>query len=155
MIRLQISDEEVKTLEQERFHDPHPRVQRKIEAVYLTAMGVSRPEVARLLQVSEGTVRTYVKAYGTGGLAALRVFNPHPKTAALDAHAATLREAFAVNPPHTVQEAVDRIEAVTGIRRSPTQVREWLKKPGLAVAKPVKSRPKLTRSRNSYSWIPN
>ena len=67
MIRLQISDEEVKTLEQERFHDPHPRVQRKIEAVYLTAMGVSRPEVARHLQVSEGTVRTYVKAYGTGG----------------------------------------------------------------------------------------
>ena len=128
MIRLQMCEEELKRLERERFHDPHPRVQRKIEAVYLTGLGFTRPDGARILQVSEGTVRTYLRAYETGGLEALRVFNPHPKTAAWDRHATTLREAFTAHPPHTVQEAVDRIESLTGIRRSPTQVRAWLKK---------------------------
>ena len=126
MIRLIIPKEDMKTLEVERFHHPHPRVQRKMEAVYLTAMGISRHDVARLLHVPEETARSYLTAYQTGGLDALWRFNPHPHSAALDTHAATLREAFETQPPHTVQEAVDRIEALTGVRR--TQVREWLKK---------------------------
>ncbi len=61
----------------ERFEHPHPRVQRKMEAVYLTSMGVSRGEVARLVQ-TEGTVRSSVGAYRDGGIEALRRFNPHP-----------------------------------------------------------------------------
>ncbi len=52
-----------------------------------------------------------------------RQFNPHPKTATLDRHATTLREAFSAQPPHTVQEAGDRIAALTGVRRGPTPVR--------------------------------
>ncbi len=128
MIRLTIPAEHMQILEQERFHHPHPRVQRKMEAVYLTGMGLSRHEVARLLHVTEGTVRSYCAAYRDGGLEALHRFNPHPHSAALDAHATTLVETFTSTPPHTVQEAVNRIETLTGIRRSPTQVREWLKK---------------------------
>ena len=155
MIHLTIPADDLKRLEQERFQHPHPRVQRKMEAVYLTGMGLSRHDVARLLHVTEGTVRSYLVAYRDGGLAALEQFNPHPHSAALDAHATTLREAFTNTPPHTVQEAVDRIEALTGIHRSPTQVRVWLKKTGLAVERPVPSRPKPIRSRNSTSWTLN
>ena len=58
----------------------------------------------------------------------------------------TLRDAFTSQPPHTVQEAVDRIETLTDIRRSPTQVRAWLKKTGLTVEKPAKARPKPGQS---------
>ncbi|HBQ95442.1 MAG TPA: hypothetical protein DD856_10725 [Sulfobacillus sp.] len=46
-IRIRVS-EELRVLEEERFHDPHPPVQLNIEAVYLTAMELPRPEVARL-----------------------------------------------------------------------------------------------------------
>ena len=145
MIQLEISDEDRDSLADERFEHPHPRVQRKMEAVYLTSMGLSRREVARLVQVSEGTVRSYVIAYRDGGIEALRQFNPHPHTAALDAHADTLRAAFEAQPPHTVAEAVDRIEALTGVRRGATQVGTWLKKTGFADAKPDKSPRKPTR----------
>ena len=155
MIRLTLPANDMQKLEQERFQHPHPRVQRKMEAVYLTGMGLSHHDVARLLHVTEGTVRSYLVAYRDGGLATLERFNPHPHSAALDAHATTLREAFTSTPPHTVQEAVDRIAALTGIRRSPTQVREWLKKTGCAVEKPAPSRPKPIRSRNSTSWTLN
>ncbi|MDA8207330.1 MAG: hypothetical protein M0Z36_14805 [Thermaerobacter sp.] len=106
--------------------------------------GVSRREVARLVQRTEGTVRSSVIAYRDGGIQVLRRFNPHPHTAALDAHADTLRAAFEAQPLHTVQEAVDRIEKLTGVRRSATQVGMWLEKrvsPAQNRANPRESRP--------------
>ena len=144
MIQLNMSDEERQILAVERFEHPHPRVQRKMEAAYLTSMGVSRGEVARLVQRTEGTVRSSVSAYRDGGIKALRRFNPHPHTAALDAQADTLRAAFEAQPPHTGQEAVDRIEKLPSVRRSTTQVGLWLKK-GVSAAQnranPRESRP--------------
>ncbi len=124
-----------------------------MEVLYLTGLGLPRHEVVRIVGITEGTVRNYVHAYEAGGLGPLRRFNPHPTSAALDAHLDTLREEFRANPPHTVQEAMERIEALTGIRRSPTAVRMWLKKTGFPIAKPGPSRPKPTRSRKNYSWI--
>ena len=91
-------------------------------------LGYSRHDVARVVGVSEGTIRNYIHAYETGGLEALREFNPDPPSAALNAYTDTVRQAFIAHPPHTVQEAVERIKALTGIRRSPTAVRTWLKK---------------------------
>ena len=155
MIRISIPTEDMAILQEERYTHPHPRVQRKLHTLYWVGLGYPRHDVARIFGVSEGTVRNAIHAYQAGGLEALRQFNPHPKSAALDRHATTLREAFTAQPPHTVQEAVDRIAALTGVRRSPTPVRAWLKKTGLAVVKPVKSRPKRTRSQSRYAWMPN
>ena len=152
MIPVPIPASDMAVLKEERYTHPHPRVQRKLHALYLVGLGYPRHDVARVVGVSQGTLRNYIHAYEQGGLEALRRFNPHPKTAALDRHAVTLRDAFTSQPPHTVQEAVDRIEILTGIRRSPTQVRAWLKKTGLTVEKPAKARPKRTRQANR---IPN
>jgi transposase len=49
----------------------------------------------------------------------------------LEAHQTSLEEAFKANPPKTINEAVERIEQLTGIRRSPTQVRVFLKRLGM------------------------
>ena len=57
MIRTPITGEDMKVLREERFTHPHPRVQRKMEAVYLTGMGLLRHEVARLLATSEEAVK--------------------------------------------------------------------------------------------------
>ncbi len=46
---------------------------------------------------------------------------------ALGPHTMTIREAFIADPPHTVQEAVNKMEELTGICRSETTVRMWLK----------------------------
>jgi len=132
MMTVTVSETDMQRLQRERFEYPHPRVQRKMEAVYLTGLGQSRHQVAQNLHVTEGTVRSYLRAYQDGGVDALCRFNPHPKSAELDAHTTTLRDEFETRPPHTVQEAIERIEELTGIRRSPTQVRAWLKKQGFA-----------------------
>ena len=124
MIRTPIPDEDMQVLREERFTHPHPRVQRKMEAVYLTGRGLPRQEVARLLGV---TVRSYLANYRDAGIEGLCRFNPHPQSAALGPHTTTIQEAFIAEPPHTVPEAVNRIEKLTGIRRSEPPVRPWLK----------------------------
>ena len=80
--------------------------------------------------VSAGTVRSALHADAAGGLEALRPLNPHPQTPAGDRQATTLLGAFTAQPPHTVPEAGDRIESLTGVRRGPTPVRAWLKQRG-------------------------
>jgi hypothetical protein len=45
----------------------------------------------------------------------------------LQAHITSLEAYFQANPPATIKEAQSEIEALTGIKRSETQVREFLK----------------------------
>ena len=157
MIRTPIPDEDMQVLREERFTHPHPRVQRKMEAVYLTGRGLPRQEVARLLGVTAGTVRSYLANYRDAGIEGLCRFNPHPQSAALGPHTTTIQEAFIAEPLHTVQEAVNRIEELTGIRRSETTVRPWLKKRVWASqnrSHPRKSGPRRARTLPGYSAHP-
>ncbi len=89
MIPIRIPAEDMKVLEAERYTHPHPRVQRQRHTLYLVGLGYPRHDVARIIGVSEGTVRNFIHAYQAGGLGALRQFNPHPQTAAWDRHATT------------------------------------------------------------------
>lgn len=128
MIQVSISATDMEVLQEERYTHPHPRVQRKLHALYWVGLGLPRHVVARMVGVSEGTLRNDLHAYEQGGLEALRPCNPHPTSAALHAYTDTIRQTVIAEPPHPVQEAIERIEALTGIRRSPTAVRTWLKK---------------------------
>ena len=47
MIRLTIPADDMQKIKQERFQPSPPRIQRKMEAVYLTGMGLPRHDVAR------------------------------------------------------------------------------------------------------------
>jgi len=54
---------------------------------------------------------------------------------ALNPHQSTLEAHFRTHPPRTVAEAQATIEQLTGIRRSPTQIRAFLKRIGMQVRK--------------------
>ena len=53
----------------------------------------------------------------------------------LTEHQGTIEAYFESNPPATINEAVKRIEELTGIKRSPTQVRKFLKSIGMRCLK--------------------
>lgn len=129
MTRLAFSAEVQQILDLERFEHPHPRVQRRLEALWLISQGLVYSEVARLAGVSEATVDRYVATYRQGGIAALREFNwGGNSTSELMEYRESLEESFRSNPPHTVAEARQRIKDETGIERGLTQVRVFLKK---------------------------
>jgi transposase len=142
MIKISFTEEDIKELHHERFHHLHPRVQMKMEALYLKATGHKHKDIAKSLCLTETTVRSYIADYAEGGIEALKTFCPHQPTSELRFHTLTLKEEFEKNPPATSKEAVQRIHELTGIKRSPTQVREFLKKTGLSILRRGKSQQK-------------
>ena len=67
----------------DRFHHPSPKVQRRMEVLWLTAHGVPRAEVIRLSTVSRASVQRYLDAYPDGGLDAVRQLRYVVPTSAL------------------------------------------------------------------------
>lgn len=128
MASLSFSDEDRKAFHKERFEHPHPRVQQRMEVLWLISQGLVYQEVARLAGVSEATVDRYVAIYRHGGLEGLRELKWVSPTSQLMEHRASLEESFLKDPPHTIAEACQRIKDLTGIERRPTQVRAFLKK---------------------------
>jgi transposase len=118
----------------DRFHHPSPKVQRRMEVLWLTAKGVPRSEVIRLADVSRASVQRIHDAYRDGGLDAVRQLRYVVPTSALDPHAPTLDAYFRNHPPRTTAAAQAAIERLTGVRRGLTQVRQFLKKVGPRVS---------------------
>jgi len=113
----------------DRFEHPDPRVQRRMEALWLKAHGERHGRVAELAGLSRATVQRVLDSYEAGGVAAVRA-SARPREApagVLAGHRPTLEAAFRERPPHTVAEACDRVERLTGVRRGATQVRRFLR----------------------------
>jgi len=123
------------TLDRERFQYPDPRVQRKMEVLWLVSQGLNRTDAARLAGVSTKTVRRYVKRYKRGGIEALQKSQYRGRESTLNEHVETLNEYFGKNPPATVKQAQAAIEKLTGIRREYSQVRAFLHRLGCGVAR--------------------
>ena len=52
MLKLEVSTAEREALHYERFHHPHPRVQRKMEAVYLKSQQLPHYVICQLTDIS-------------------------------------------------------------------------------------------------------
>ena len=131
MIRIEFTEKEIEELHHTRSRHDHPRVRRRCEAVYLKALGFSHQEIGRIVRLSQPTVRRYLRMYQDGGLERLKELNFYRPVSELDAYREKLKAEFEANPVKTINEAVKRIEELTGLRRSPTQVREFIKRLGL------------------------
>ncbi|MDT5058006.1 MAG: hypothetical protein QOF66_6372 [Mycobacterium sp.] len=129
----------------DRYHHPHPRVQEKMEVLWLKSRGVAHTEIARLTGLSRNTVQRYLDAYHVGGLAACRQLHWAGQPSELHAYAGTLEDYFLANPPRSTAEAQAAIERLTGVKRGLTQVRQFLKKGSTcAGARSARSRPRPT-----------
>jgi transposase len=135
MIQIEFSPAEIDALEYERYHYPHPQVQRKMEVLYLKSQGVAHQDIRRIARICETTLTTYLRQYQEGGLARLKEQHYPGQAHALLGHATTLEAHFTAHPPATSAEARQVIIDLTGIERSPTQVRACLKRLGLRYRK--------------------
>ena len=132
MINLEFSEAEREALHYERYHHPHPQVQRKMEALYLKSQGLRHDKIRELCQIkSRTTLVTYFRQYAEGGIAALKDLNYKGQSSQLNQHMASLKAHFGVQPPRTAAAAQAEIERLTGIKRSPTQIKAFLKRMGM------------------------
>lgn len=135
MISIDFTPQDIDALHFERFHHPHPRVQLKMEAVYLKSQRVPHHDICRLARISENTLRTYLRQYQEGGVERLKQTDWDGPASELSDHRETLEEHFRNNPPRSTAQAAADIERITGLRRGLTQVRKFLKGMGLRFRK--------------------
>src|SRR5512146_1813557 len=116
-----------RALAHDRYHHPDPRVQRKMEVLWLNSHGLGHATIATYADVSRRTVQRYLEEYLEGGLSRLRCCRGHQPQSALAEHRDSLEEYFLEHPPRSAKQAQAVIEQRTGIRRGLTQVRHFLK----------------------------
>jgi len=131
MIRIEFAPEMVAELRYERYHYPHPKVQQKMEVLYLKSQGLAHQEIRRLCNISKTTLSVYLKQYQEGGVERLKPLDYRGQPSELNAHVPTVETYFKAHPPQTVVEAQAKIAELTGIERSPTQVNAFLKRIGM------------------------
>jgi transposase len=125
---LTFSDEDRIALCTERYEHPDPRVQQRMEVLWLISPGETRSRAGILAGVSLATVGRYVAVFREGGVAALRRFDWVGPQSELEDHRPALEVECRERPPHTVAEACPRIQELTGVARRQTQVRKFLTK---------------------------
>jgi len=131
LLKINFSEEEISQLQYEHIHHEHPRVRKRCEVAYLKALEFSHQDIGRLVGISQPTLRNYLKMYKSGGIEKLKELHFYRPVSKLEAHREKLKAEFTDSPPKTINEARKRIEKLTGILRSPTQVRQFVKKLGL------------------------
>lgn len=129
MITLEISKTDLEKLNYERFYYPSPLIQKRLHALYLEGQNrYSRSEIATILGIDRNSITRYVKTYNKYGYEGIITSNYRGNKSELEVHNITLIESFEKEPVKSVNEAKSRIEALTGISRSPSQVRAWMKR---------------------------
>lgn len=127
MRHFEFSRDVLAGIEWDRFWHSNPPVRRRMEVLWLKAHGETHVRIAELAGVSRATMQRVLDLYEEGGLEAVRTFHWHVPTSALAPHQSLLEAEFRQRPPHTVAEACERIEQLTGVRRGPTRVCEFLR----------------------------
>jgi transposase len=135
MSGLKFTEEDRKILNHERFHHPHPRVQLKMEVLWLKSQNLPLKLICKLADISPNTLRTYCKQYQSGGVEKLKEINFNQPKSELELHKTTIRQYLELNPPANINKAAQQIENLTGIKRSPSQIRKFLKSIGMRCLK--------------------
>jgi len=150
MIEIEFTEKEKNTLYFNRYNHANPQVRRKIDVVWLKSNGLSNKEITKLVRVTENTVRNYLHQYLEGGISRLCEVRYHRPQSELDKHEDLLTDCFVENPPATANEARAIIIEQTGIKRSTTQVRQFMKRLGMRPRKtkilPAKAQPEKQES---------
>ncbi len=133
-IQLEFTPEILKELYYHRYNHLAPLVQRRMDALWLKAHGLSHTQIAELVGVTPHTIREYFELYQQGGLEKLKELNYYRPQSELSAHVVSLEAYFRENPPASIKQAQHQVEIITGVQRSETQGREFLKKNSISVA---------------------
>ena len=136
MLQINLSDAEIRQLNYERYHYPCPQVQKRIHAVFIKAtVKMSNKAIGHIVCLNLNAVGDWIHAYQEGGFDALCQYNYGTNKSDLETHSESVLKSFAEKPPMTSCEAKSRIEKMTGISRSPSQVRAFMKRHGFRYLK--------------------
>ena len=131
MIQVDFCQKDIEIFKIERSRHPHPRVQRRMDVLWLKSNGLPNNQIAQLANVCYNTVTEYLRMYKIGGIEKLKELNFYKPQSDLVQYTTSLEEYFKEHPPASIKEAVSEIEKITGLKRSETQTRKFLESMGI------------------------
>jgi len=127
VIQLTFTAAQIDALEAERYTHPHPKVQRKMEALYLKSLTLPHHLIRCICRISEPTLLRYLREYQQAGQAGLQRLKYKGRPHGLQPHVLSLEAHFRDHPPRTCAHAQQMIQAQTAVCRGLTQVRAFLR----------------------------
>jgi len=131
--QFEFSPEMIKEINYQRYNHLAPIVQRRMDAIRLKAYGMLHKEIAEIIGIAENTLRDYFELYEQGGIEKLKELNYYQPESELKEHIVSLEKYFREHPPATIKQAQHEVKVITGVERSETQIREFLKKNSISV----------------------
>ncbi len=128
MIHIHPSPEDIEIFKNERTNHPILIVQKRMDVLWLKHNGLPHKDIAKLAGVSINTVTGYLSMYNTGGVKKLREINFYKPQSKLVEFKSSIEDYFTKHPPASIKEAMGKIEEITGLKRSETQIRKFLTK---------------------------
>ena len=135
MIHIDFTRAEQDQLYEASVRHDKPLVRERALALYLKSLGFAHQDICEVCRITRATLSKYLKLYQEGGFAKLQVINYQGRVSDLDAYTDEITDEFKKRPPRSSAEAADRIEKITGIKRSSNAVREWIKRLGMKYIK--------------------
>src|SRR3989304_1152041 len=132
--QFEFSPETVEEINYQRYNHLAPLVQRRMDAIRLKAYGMLHKQIAQIIGITENTLRDYFELYEQGGIEKLKEIHYSQPEMKLKEHIVSLKACFREHPPATIKQAQHEVEVITGVVRSETQIREFLKKNSISVA---------------------
>jgi len=133
-IQLEFAPEQIDELRYQRYNHLAPLVQRRMETLLLKAYKLPHQQIEEIVGVSGNTIREYFEQYQEGGIEKLKEIHYYQPESELKEHIVSLEAYFREHPPATIKQAQHEVEIITGVHRSETQIREFLKKNSISVA---------------------
>ena len=152
-LHFNLSPAEIETLRYERYAFPHPMVQKRIYSVYLKVISsYSNEQIGFITGLHSNTVAYWITVYEQQGYEGLLSNNYGTNQSQLEEHGESILFSFQEQPPRSAREAAERIKAMSGVERSPEQVRVFMKRHGLRFIK-CGHLPAKTDSQTQHQWV--
>lgn len=129
LTKLEISSEELEKLNYERYHYPCPVVQKRLHSIYIKAItDLSNEDVGNLTDAHRNSIGEWIRIWQSQGLDALLEVHYGTNKSVLENHATSIKESFTRQPPRSIAEAIIKIKELTGIERSHSRLRAFMKR---------------------------
>ena len=104
-------------------------------ALYLKSLGISHQTIGEICRISRPTLVSYFELWEQGGQAELASLNFVRHSSKLLPFSDEVKKYFEEHPPQNSSEAKEKIMEITGIERSPTQIRVFMNAIGMKIRK--------------------
>lgn len=129
MLTLNISFADIELLNYKRYSESSKLVQKRLHAIYLKAVtDLSHIQICQIVGIHRDTLTKYIGLYNESGIEGLLQVGYGTNCSELDQYKELLLSHFTDHPVHSIRAALQQIKQLTGLQRSPTQVRCWFHK---------------------------